>query len=225
MSSRLPGAAGKPTMDAAAIATRQKFISRLNEVQFGGKFSDKAPEAADVFGRQPRGNVLTAVDKLAKHYPGDLQTDYQWLCNTVHPSLGTAPVFSAPPLSHGTGTHVQRWFAGVPLRLESLNTDSFDEEEFVERSVLAATARASVAALHVLTVSMDAALRVVDDIGLTTGAPALADFAYWRALAPGATNEACPCRWGQKAKSCIHECGESAPGVRETFTNPVEPGT
>lgn len=189
-------AAGKPTLDAPTIAVRQRFIDHLNEVQFGAKFSDKAPEAAEVFGRQPRGNVLTAIEKLAKQYTGDLHTDYQWLCNTAHPSIGTALVFSAPPLGHETGTHLQRWFAGVPLTARWLHDDGFDEEKFRDRSVPAATARACIAALEVLTLTLDTALRLIDDIGLTTGAPGLAEFTYWRALTPGARNEPCRCRSG-----------------------------
>ena len=204
-------AAGKPTMDAPTVAIRQAFVNHLNEVQFGGKFNDKAPKAGEVFGHYPRGNVLTAIEKLAKRFPGDLQTDYQWLCNTVHPSLGTALVFSAPPLRHETGTHVQRWFAGVPLRIESLTSDPFDEKQFVDQSVFASTARACIAALQVLTESMDAALRVVDDIGLTSGAPALADFAYWRALAPGARNLPCPLPLGSESQELHSRVGQTDP--------------
>ncbi len=208
---------GKPTLDAPMVAIRQRFISHLNEVQFGAKFSEKAPEAAEVFGRQPRGNVLTAIDRLAKQYPGNLQTDYQWLCNTAHPSIGTALVFSAPPLLHETGTHVQRWFAGIPLRAQGLRDDGFDEQRFRDRSVPAATARACIAGLEVLALTLDAALRLIDDVGLTTGGPGLADFTYWRALTPGARNELCRCRSGRKTKNCSHEWNSPAPEIPGTF--------
>jgi len=208
-------AAGQPNLDRDTVAFRQQFIERLNEVQYGGKFDAKAPEAAEVFGRYPRTNVLGAIEKLAKRYRGDLQTDYQWLCNTIHPSLGTALVFAAPPLVHETGMVMQRWLAGVPLRIDS--HAAFDEAEFVERSIASATARAAIAALNVLTLTLDAALRVIDDIGLTTGAPGFADFAYWHMLKRGGRNDPCPCRSGQKSKNCIHEWSAPAPAVPESF--------
>lgn len=69
---------------------------------------------------------------------------------------------------------------------------------------------------------MDAALRVVDDVGLTTGAAELADFDYWRAIKPAARNEPCPCRSGQKAKNCGHEWGGPAPAVPSTFMPEAE---
>lgn len=129
-------AAGVPSLEKETVAIRQRFIGYLNEVQFGAKFTDKAPAAAEVFGRQPRGNVLTAIDKLARNHPADVHNDYQWLCNTVHPSIGTALVFSAPPLMHDMGTHVQRWFAGVPLMIDmSTGQDAFDQSKFIERSI------------------------------------------------------------------------------------------
>jgi hypothetical protein len=206
---------GAPTLASDSYESRRAFLSTLTEVQFGGKFSEEAPDAARVFGRQPRANVLGAIKKLAKHYPGDLHTDYQWLCNTVHPSLGTTLVFSAPPMMHDTSAVIQRWFAGVPLRVEA--DDAFDEKTFVERSIPSSTARCAVAGLHVLAVTMDAALRVLDDIALTTRAPMFAEFTYWRALRQEGRNEPCACRSGRKTKHCDHAWGGQSPFIPSTF--------
>jgi hypothetical protein len=206
---------GTPSFEQESLATRQRFVTEINEVQFGGKFSDRVPETQAVFGKHPRRNVVGAIAKLAKAYPGDVQDDYEWLCNTAHPSLGTALVFSGPPLLHATGMQLQRWFAGVPLVIES--PAHFDDRQFVERSIPSATARATVAALDVLTTTLDASLQMIDDIGLTTGAPAFADFPYWRSLAPAERNAPCVCRSGRKTKQCHHAWSDPAPAIPETF--------
>ena len=124
-------------------------------------------------------------------------------------------VFSGPPLLHATGMQLQRSFAGVPLVIES--PGHFDDRQFVERSIPSATARATMAALDVLTTTLDASLQMIDDIGLTTGAPAFADFPYWRSLAPAERNAPCVCRSGRKTKQCHHAWSDPAPVIPETF--------
>src|SRR5437870_5348525 len=72
-------------------------------------------------------------------------------------------------------------------------------------------------ALHTLSVSLDAALRIIDDIGLTTRAPLVAREVYWRNITQSARNDPCPCRSGRKGKRCIHEWGDSGPEFPSTF--------
>ena len=207
-------AAGRPSLSHESLGFRSRFIDLLNEVQFGAKFSEHVPETQAVFGRHHRSNVLSAIQKLAKRHPGSVQDDYEWLCNTAHPSLGTALVFSGPPLVHDSRTHLQRWFAGVPLEIDG---PGFDDALFIERSIPSATARATVVALEVVTATLDAVLHVLDDIALTTQAPTYADFSYWRALKAGERNALCACRSGRKTKQCGHHWSDPAPTVPTTF--------
>ena len=209
----LTKAGGPPESDTDALVRRESLVAWLDEVQFGAKFDDRASEAKAIFGKVSRTNVLGPVEKLAKTTDGDLQTDYQWLCNTVHPSIGTTFAFSAPPLVDQTGTHSLIYFSGVPIEIRS---ESGVIE--AERTVQTAIGLASMTALRVLAVVLDDALRIVDDVGLTSGAPALADFHYWRALRPAERNQECPCRSGKKAKRCHHGWRMPAPRITESFT-------
>jgi hypothetical protein len=205
--------AGPPESDKDVLVRRKRLVAWLDEVQFGAKFNDRASDAQAIFGRVSRTNALGQVEKLAKATDGDLETDYQWLCNTVHPSIGTTFAFSAPPLVHDTRTHSLLSFSGGPIEIRSANG-----AVEAERTVKTAVARASTTALRVLTTVLDDALRIVDDVGLTSEAAALADFHYWRALRPAERNEECPCRSGKKAKRCHHGWKMPAPRITESFT-------
>jgi len=72
-------------------------------------------------------------------------------------------------------------------------------------------------AVDVLEKKLDNALSVVDDTGLTTTAPTMASFDYWRNLAQEHGNAAYPCRSGRKAKHCRHRWTEPPPTVVEQF--------
>jgi hypothetical protein len=82
-----------------------------------------------------------------------------------------------------------------------------------------AIARTAILAVDVLEKSLDDALKVIDDIGLTTKAPLMASFAYWRNLVAKreARNASCPCRSGRKVRRCLHRWTDPAPSVVERF--------
>jgi hypothetical protein len=203
---------GPPLTDQNVFSKREQMMAVLNEVLLGSKFDDRAPDEKILWGRVKRSNVLGQVDKLAKAVGKEFQADYQWLCNTVHPSLGNTFAFSAPPMVHETRTHMITWFAG-----RSIHIQSADGAVKAERTVQTATARASTTALKVLTNTLDAALRVADDVGLTTGAPALSRDSYWRNVRLPERNDPCPCRSGRKGKRCRHVWGDMAPGIPDRF--------
>lgn len=183
------------------------LVRWLNEVQFGGKFDDRAATSLAV----KRASVQTAIDKLAKVTAGDLQTDYQWLCNAVHPSIGNTFVYSAPPLIDEAGTHHLLSFCGRPLVIASAK--GMEAETTIEDAI----SRSVILSLDLLASVLDEALRIIDDIGMTTGAPALSSVPYWRALSEPARNDRCPCRSGKKTKNCAHGWGKPAPGVTKSF--------
>jgi hypothetical protein len=107
-------AGGPPLTDAESFDRWEELLALLEEMTWGAKFDERAPDLAETWGRTNRTNVLGQVDKLAKAVSIDLQSDYQWLCNTVHPSLGNTFAFSANPLRHETGTHFHFAYAGHP---------------------------------------------------------------------------------------------------------------
>lgn len=202
---------GDPTDHEAALRNWLEYAGALNDVQFGGKFTDEAVAQNALAGLLERKNVMTSLKRLARALgSGDVQTDYQWLCNTVHPSLGNTFVFGFNPDMHASGTHAIREFVDRAPAFPDHHTRS-------ESVVQDATRRAGEIALSALEATLDASLRFIDDLGLTTGAPRLAIFDYWRALAPADRNDACPCRSGKKAKRCRHEWGEAAPAFPHTF--------
>jgi hypothetical protein len=201
---------GPPTRDADAFKGRTGMMVPLNEATWGSKFDDRAPDLKELWGRVQRSNVLGQVEKLSKHAPS-LQGDYQWLCNTVHPSLGNTLAFSAPPLRHETKTHLLTGFAGRPVHIED------SSGVHAERSLQTSTARAAAVALAVLRISLDSALRSIDDVALVTGAPAISPEQYWRNLTVPARNDPCPCRSGLKAKRCSHSWGSPAPEFPTSF--------
>ncbi|MEV7008903.1 hypothetical protein [Streptosporangium sp. NPDC051022] len=203
--------AGHPLTDADAFKRRGTLMAILNEVIFGAKFDNRAPELQRLWGRFQRSNVLGQVEKLAKVTSGDLQSAYQWLCNTVHPSIGNSFAFSAPPLVHDTRTHMMTWFAGRPIHIKN------GRENHAERTVQAATAEGATIALKVLRNCLDASLRMIDDVALTTGAPDVANEQYWRNIRPVDRNKICPCRSGLKAKRCPHKWGDYTPSFPAIF--------
>jgi hypothetical protein len=147
------------------------------ETTCGAKFNSLAPDLAKQWANLPRINVLTYIEKLAKSCPDmDLQTHYQWLCNTVHPSCGGTFAMSTPIVSHTSSTHAFAWFAPFPTHTESTKGKAS------ERRVQEAIAKSAIVAMRVMVQTLDDSLRVIDDLGLTTGAPKMATFHYWRRL-------------------------------------------
>jgi hypothetical protein len=184
----------------------------LYKVLWGAKFDNRVPDLEKGFKAVPRPNVLTQIDRLARATDYPLQRDYQWLCNTVHPSIGGLLVLSSPLVQHPTKTHgFQRVCEVPPIITASTSKDSD------LRDVPEALARAALLAVDVLEKSLNDALKVIDDIGLTTKAPKMASFDYWRNLVPKHGSARCPCRSGRKAKHCLHRWTDPTPTIVERF--------
>ena len=203
--------AGDPAKSGQECGKMSQLRKVLVEVSWGAKFDNRVPELKEVWGHYERSNVLGQLDKLAKVAGSQIQEDYQWLCNTVHPSLGNTFAFCAPPQMHSTGTHVITWFCGRPIHITG------GGETVAERTVQRATARGAARALAVLQLSLDAALRTLDDMALTTRVPVIVREQYWRNLRPS-RHGLCPCRSGLEARRCRHAWGEGAPPFPSTFT-------
>ena len=183
----------------------------LYEVCWGSKFDQRSPDLAETWGRLKRVNVLTQVEKLAKATDESVQSDYQWLCNVVHPSVGSTLAFASPQVIHVTRTHSFAHYSASPSGL--VDADGV----WWERRVKDSLARTAVRSVEVITETLDYSLRLIDDIGLTTGGPQLANFSYWRKITPGKPNQRCPCRSGKKSKKCRHDWKTDPPTLAERF--------
>jgi len=179
---------------------------------YGAKFDARSPDLEKAWKKLSSTNVLTYIDKLAKAVPNiDLQTKYQWLCNTVHPSCGGTFAMSTPLARHVSGTHAFAWFAPFPIRTESRG------EHAAERTVHEAIATLSIVAVRVIVQTLDDALSVIDDLGLTTGATKMATFTYWRQLQVATRKQRCPCRSGLTFEKCHHRWREPTTSMTSTF--------
>jgi hypothetical protein len=172
------------------------LIVYIYKMQWGAKFDNKVPDLNKAYERLPRINVLTQLEKLARATDYPLQRDYQWLCNVVHPSVGGMLAFQAPLMRHETGVCAFQFVCGVPLHIDSISGQTLRET-----TVQDALARVAVLAVYVLEKTLNDALRIVDDIGLTTKAPKMASFSYWRNLTQGHRKTSCPCRSGKAGKT------------------------
>jgi len=205
---------GAPSRNAAFLANWRGLHLLLREVHHGAKFDDRAPEEKATWGRIARSNVLGQVERLGKAGCPHLQSDYQWLCNTVHPSVGNKLAYTSPPLQHDTKTHIIQYYCGRPTHIR--NTDG---SVAADQTVGIATARGVTVAMRALRHTLDAFLRVIDDLGLTSRAPALNRENCWRKLPASAQDDPCPCRSGLKVRSCRHVWGESAPTIPQRFSS------
>lgn len=204
---------GAPSKDFGSFfAKRRDLHLLLHELHHGAKFDDRAPQEKATWGRTSRLNILGQIEKLSKAGCPNLQSDYQWLCNTVHPSVGNKLAYTSPPLRHDTGTHDIQYYCGRPTHIEES-----DGSIVADQTVGIATARGVIVAMRALRHTLDAALRVIDDLGLTSGAPALARERCWRKRATLRQNDACACRSGRIVKECRHEWGEPSPAIPQRF--------
>lgn len=127
---------GIPSSNKDFHLKREALLKLLIEVHFGGKFDERAPDEKELWGQVQRSNVLGHIEKLGKAGCSKLQSDYQWLCNTVHPSLGNMFAYTAPPQRHNTGTHLIKFFCGRPIHVVGSDGTVADD-----RTVQIATAR------------------------------------------------------------------------------------
>jgi hypothetical protein len=180
---------------------------------YGAKFDSRSPDLEKAWKKLSSTNVVTYIDKLAKAVPKiDLQTKYQWLCNTVHPSCGGTFAMSTPLATHASGAHAFAWFAPFPIHMESRGG------HVAERTVHEAIATLSIVAVRVIVQTLDDSLCIIDDLGLTTGAAKLATFAYWRQLQVATRKQRCPCRSGLTFEKCRHHWKEPSTSIRSNFS-------
>jgi hypothetical protein len=149
-------------------------------------------------------SVQTYVDKLAKQPGAERFKDYYtWLSNAAHPAVGSRIAYSGDVLLHNAGATMRR---RITRRPTSLNGKTDAQGFTIAHDAADATVLASDHGNQFL----NDALRIVDDFGLTTAAPNLTKYTYWRGFQPVARNSQCPCGCG-KFKRNVHRWGEPAP--------------
>lgn len=172
----------------------------------GGRFTP-GTDLAKAFGQFEVTNVLTQVQHLAKASGGALLEDYEWLCNAVHPSVGTRLPYLSPPLVHTTRTHSK---FQVTRDWPSRNPDwGFEMVNVVDRSLAAV--------VPVLEAVAASSLAIIDDIYLTARIHETGAISPWRMHSPPARNEICPCGSRRKAKTCTHSWSSPPPPFPFTF--------
>ena len=187
-----------------------RLTSQVYKMVWGAKFDNKVPDLAKTY-QIPRPNVLTLIEKLGRATENPVQQDYQWLCNAVHPSIGGMLAFASPLLVHTTKASAFQWICAAPIHVDTAG------QIIRVTTIQEALARASALAVDVLVKTLDDALKIIDDIGLTTKAPTMASFDYWRNIAQKKGDALCPCRSGRTARNCLHRWTDATPTVAERF--------
>ena len=163
------------------------LMMQIWRMTWGAKFEDKVPDLAKTY-TLPRTNVLGLIEKLQRATTDTVQRDYQWLCNVAHPSIGGMLAFATPMMAHDTRTHAFQFVAPFTAHMEDSGGIIHAETTINE-----AVARSATLAVTVLLDTLDAALRIIDDVALTTGAPTMASFRYWHMVSQKARNALCDC--------------------------------
>jgi hypothetical protein len=73
---------------------------QILKMMWAAKFDKRMSDLAERFEKLERTNVLTQIEKLVRVTDPTVQSDYQWLCNAVHPSIGGLLAFASPMLMH-----------------------------------------------------------------------------------------------------------------------------
>ncbi len=147
-------------------------------------------------------NVITEIKKLAK---AELSVDvidiYQWLCDAVHPSLGSTTVYTATRGMHVTKTHMIEKYMRMPL-------DGMPEAGLeIPATVAEAAADAIIVSVATLLRDLHRLRWLIADFGLTSKLAFYLDLNYGGRMDQPRPNDPCPCRSGKKFKKCSHQWG------------------
>lgn len=181
----------------------RELAPTLTRMLFASRMSTKPANAPSAT------NVLTYISKLDKLSKSSKFSDwYDWLSDASHPAYGARLVYVTNPLRHECGSTVLRMHSRSPLHLVGPGGDRTDFTYDIETRASAALGTCG----SLLVEHLYAALKLVDDFGLTTSAPAMTERTYWRNLLPALPGDECPCGCGAWAAS-LHEWGARAPSI------------
>ncbi|AVH60868.1 hypothetical protein C4B68_39815 [Streptomyces dengpaensis] len=191
--------AGPPTT-ASLTQFSADLNNRLAKLQYASRVGQSS-------GRPPvlqSTNVMTYINKLAKNTTTvDVLDLYEWLCDAVHPSFGSATTYTVLRASDRPKTHAIEQYARHPL--QPLAASGYA----VQPTVAHAAADALVLAAEVVHNSLSLVKWTMDDIGLTAEIQSLNRLPYAGSSdQPPQRSDPCPCGSGRKYKRCVHRWGQ-----------------
>jgi hypothetical protein len=183
-------------------STWLKLWRELEVITDGAKWERDSP-AKETWGKFPAKHVSSMMRSLDKATDVEAWGIYEWLCNMVHPSVGTMVLHSDLWFHHVSESHRVRITRRKTLA-DAVSTSS-------DRSAPLAIVEGGTFALEVITLALDGVLRVLDDVCLTCRVAEYSRFASWRKLRVSGRDLPCPCRSGKKSKVCTHDWTSPAP--------------
>lgn len=190
--------AGPPATDSLTKFSidLNNHLAKLQYASRVGQSSGHPPVLAST-------NVMTYMNKLAKSTTTvDVVDLYEWLCDAVHPSFGSATTYTVLRASDRPKTHAIEHYARHPL--EPLAASGYALQPTVAR----AAADALVLAADVVHDSLSLVQWTLDDIGLTAEIQGLNRLSYAGGGQPPQRSDPCPCSSGRKYKRCVHRWGQ-----------------
>ncbi|MEX3647619.1 YecA family protein [Mycolicibacterium porcinum] len=186
-----------------SIESLNTFVQELNTHITTLQYASRIGQSKKQPGLVQSKNVMTYMRKLDKRETtSDVMDIYEWLCDAVHPSFGSASTYIAASLRDNARTHVFERYERHPL--ETLVTMS----RGLHPRVAQKAADAIIMATRILSEDLVRARWVVEDLCLTADvAKALKLKATLAHSRPG-RNATCPCGSGRKFKRCVHRWGE-----------------
>ncbi|MGA5454562.1 YecA family protein [Streptomyces umbrinus] len=201
--------AGPPTTDSLT-----RFSTELNNHLAKLQYASRVGQSS---GRPPvlqSTNVMTYINKLAKSTTTfDVIDLYEWLCDAVHPSFGSATTYTVLRASDRPKTHAIEQYARHPL--EPLAASGYA----LQPTVAHAAADALVLTADAMQDSLSLLKWTMDDIGLTTEIQGINRLSYaGDSGQPPQRSDPCPCGSGRKYKRCVHRWGR--PGTPPSSDTP-----
>lgn len=194
---------GTPTLDSL-----EPVLAELNNRVTTLQYSTRIGEVKRLHPQVLSKNVLTYIEKLAKRRPDvDVMDIYEWLCDAVHPSLGSTTVYRALGLGDNARSHIVDRYERWPLELV------ISSSKRVQPTVAQKAADAVILATHLLHEDLARARWVVVDLGLTADLASSIELQATLAYKRPDRNEQCPCGSGRKFKRCVHRWGQSGAPV------------
>ncbi|WJR32504.1 SEC-C metal-binding domain-containing protein [Mycobacteroides immunogenum] len=197
-----------------SIESLNSFVQELNTRVTTLQYASRIGQSQKQSGRVQSKNVLTYIQKLSRRETAtDVMDTYEWLCDAVHPSFGSASTYIAASLRDNANTHVFERYERHPLN--TLVTMSQGLHPHVAQNA----ADAVVLASAILCEDLAEARWVVEDLCLTADIAKALKLKATLAHPMPERNARCPCGSGRKFKRCVHRWGESGMPLGSTDTD------
>jgi hypothetical protein len=149
-------------------------------------------------------NILTQLSRLEAATAGaPIKSWYEWLSEASHPGLSSRLLYASSQHLHSSGGISMAWYSRLPLDADSIRANNVPQ--IIAYSI--------VSCAEWLCDFLPSALRLVDDFGLTTRAPAWTSRQYFRSFSR-LSGQPCPCGCGG---AIAHSWGKPAPELPLRF--------